>query len=510
MRNRAGTKALSAVILTAALAAPSWSGEQQALRYVEQTAQPFFADDGAGGLRSAREGAATATFLRRKRPGVFRAFVVGGSIAARYMSERSRLGRDLAGFVENPVEAVGCGMAVYSSSEELPIVREVAGYSPDVVVLMSGNNEAIRFGQRAPNTTERFKANIRAMAKEAKLHGADMLIVVPPLNFAAVPVDAERLATGGPGGLPLSRPAFLRAWGRFLRGECAQARRDWDALSALDDEDRAAALYYAARASDCAVDPTGADARYERLSESVSHPLYCSAACRRALREVAAEEGAGLVDLDKAFRAVASPRMPGFEMFTDAVHWNHRFDALVSKEIIATLRARPVGRSLRWRARPKPPAERDDDDHDLLSMLRYALVEAADKEDPPPAALAKVERALSRQPRWFDDPEALYRRVVEDSGMMGKAWGMTPRYCSVSTWLFVIGVARLELRQPARALESFDEALKRDPKATRVSLYQAVAHWAAGDLARARGLLDAARARYPNEAALLRDALAGL
>lgn len=86
-------------------------------------------------------------FLARKPAHGFRAFVVGGSSAAGFpyppaYGFSSWLERRLAArFPDMQIEIVNAAVAGYSSRRVLIVVRELAAYEPDLVIVYSGHNE---------------------------------------------------------------------------------------------------------------------------------------------------------------------------------------------------------------------------------------------------------------------------------------------------------------------------------------------------------------------------------
>jgi hypothetical protein len=86
-------------------------------------------------------------FLRQRRPHSFRAFVIGESSAAGVpypprLAFAAWLERLLtAALPELHVEVVNAALSGYASRRLLPVVREIAGYEPDLVIFYLGHNE---------------------------------------------------------------------------------------------------------------------------------------------------------------------------------------------------------------------------------------------------------------------------------------------------------------------------------------------------------------------------------
>ncbi|HVH17822.1 MAG TPA: GDSL-type esterase/lipase family protein [Myxococcota bacterium] len=86
-------------------------------------------------------------FLRQRRPHSFRAFVIGESSAAGVpypprLSFAAWLERLLAvALPDLHVEVVNAALSGYASRRLLPVVQEIAGYEPDLVIFYLGHNE---------------------------------------------------------------------------------------------------------------------------------------------------------------------------------------------------------------------------------------------------------------------------------------------------------------------------------------------------------------------------------
>lgn len=448
-----------APLLLAALAAAGARAEDAGRRYIDEDARKPFYSLGSGGLyRAARPGAQKDSFAAAKSSGTVRAFIVGGSIAQLYGgggSLASALGSSLRGA---RVEALNCGMAGYDSARERLVLEEVLGYSPDLVVLLTGHND------RDPAA---FSANLRAMLASARARGVPVVAASPPLNHADLP----------PAQPPAADPAFVSGWARFLKGDAAGAAERWE--SARPD---AAVEFYRGRAAERRGRLKEANARYEAAARLSPDPGSCGEACAREIREAARAEGALWIDLDAVFRRAAAPRLPGLEMFHDAVHWHPRYDALVSRAVVARLRRAPSAR-LPWRAGASVAVESwspDADDEDWTRTLRYALVEIGTLPEPPLRALAKIEKTLALRPSWFDEPDALAERL-ERFDNKGAAWGMRPAFASRARWLWALGIARLELGDAAGAARELDRAAALDPASAAIALWQGIARLARGE-----------------------------
>ncbi|HEX4047990.1 MAG TPA: hypothetical protein VH309_09165, partial [Elusimicrobiota bacterium] len=112
-------------------------------RYLySESRQPFFRLRG-GVWATARPRALPAVFPAAKPPGDFDVFVVGESVARRLGNEAVRDAFQDA-YPNKKTRAVDAGMGTYASAQWSEVFDEALTHSPDVLVLMAGNNEGMR------------------------------------------------------------------------------------------------------------------------------------------------------------------------------------------------------------------------------------------------------------------------------------------------------------------------------------------------------------------------------
>lgn len=343
-------------------AAPPGPGDEARRYYHEDIYAPFFALDAEGGrYRVARPGANPGSFPAKKAPGTLRVMLVGGSTMAGFtgpLALQESLDRVLP---RATVEVVNCGMSGYDSARELLVAREAARHEPDAVVFLTGHNDyfiptpppaprplraLLRALGRLPATTPAPRRlgvlleNARAGWRAARAAGAVPVAALPPLNYRDnapgldVPLDDAAVAGG------------LRLLADRRGGE---ARALWEAAaSSATPRARPFLLFERARAADAAGDAAAAERLFlEATDDPEAYPL-CGRTCRSALRAAAAGEGAVVADLDAAFRAAVAPRMPGFDAFTDTLHWQGELNGAASFAIIRALASDPRLSSFPW------------------------------------------------------------------------------------------------------------------------------------------------------------------
>lgn len=323
-----------------------------------ETAKPFFktAHSPAGPLVTpGRQNALAFSFLMPKPAGAKRIFVIGESAAALL----ARPGKDtfsgtLASLIGGHVEVINCGMGAYDSSRILDVFREALDYSPDLILLLSANNEVgprieacpnpagfFRAGSRwlraaflslgrgwragsAAETERTFAARLDTMASLAAGRGVPLLMFALPYNPSFPPA----------GLLPLESAAFAEGFALLEGGDPAGAAARLEEFLAGRPGD-AAGLYYLGLAAQQAGDPARAKEFYERALEADPLRDRTGAARNAAVREAARRGGACLADFEGELAGVRSP-------LADGVHWHQRYDKAAALVALRSLAGCPA------------------------------------------------------------------------------------------------------------------------------------------------------------------------
>ena len=403
--------------------------------------KPFFRTetkpDSTARIVPGRPRAIPFEFSMPKPAGTARVFVAGESAAGLLGRGEDRLleflGRSFPG---KKTELVNCGMPAYESRRILAVVEEALVYRPDLLVLLSGNNETGQdfcpdfrsdLDRRARKIKTRLaglslppeeapaavslavhEGRLREMATLARQKGVPLMLCTLPANLRDFPpsgyppagaVEDIRLAHKD----PEAALRFLsRRWGPREPFSLFYSGR---ALDALGRKKEAGEKYAAALKYDPALD-------------------RCSAERNSMIRRVAAEEGACLADLEKEFSAAAADGITGGRELADGVHWFKSYAPFVSAALgraaARCLKADPAGipeprRLLPARAAPE----------DFAVLLSYACAyaldhsanRARDKEagERTVTALERLRRLdAARLGRLLADKEALRQAVLEN------------------------------------------------------------------------------------------------
>lgn len=346
-------------------------------RYYIDIHAPAFSSPAPGRMKYAlREAQAPVEFATSKPAGVKRIFLIGGSVAnymARWpesVSWERRLGELKPG---TTFEIINCGVPAYDAYRDALIFTQALAFEPDLIVVMSGNNEYYRpvslpfprlslwlrrvgrvgRGADRPDRAERdaqFAKSLRRMAQAAKSRGV-------PVAFCSLPNN--RLDLAPQSSLPLEYPEFREAWDLLEKGKRPEAAAAFRRFleRPLHGDVEAQARFYLGRATD------GEESRaaYARAADLDSGEQQCPPRRNALIRQVAGQEGALFVDLDAAFAAL--PDGQRFGVFYDAVHWVpelNPFAAAVIAESLAAPLGLDVAGAKAWAARASG-ARRDED-----------------------------------------------------------------------------------------------------------------------------------------------------
>ncbi|HAM36983.1 MAG TPA: hypothetical protein DEB40_07120 [Elusimicrobia bacterium] len=349
--------------LLLAFAAAPLPAAAQTLNYAavvcEDVKKPFFlvSCDKAGGCmaRPNRRTSLARSFSLPKPAGVKRIFIVGES-AASILGVRDEMTGGSRG-----LEVINCGMGAYESSRIETVFHEILEYEPDLIVMLSGNNEGgsypcpglyfeaqrrfrklteLAYSWRGGQKTAAIKASLKmqerrldSMAKEASRRKLPLIFCTLPANLGDMPPS---------GAAPAENIDFVSGMTALEKGDFAQATGKFDAILKKDPFDLFA-LFYLGKALHGAGRPKEAKEAYKKILELDARQARASPSRNEMIRHVAARHGAGLCDLEKAFYAVSRDEITGSSQIADDVHWRPAYNALVWGELVKAGRAMGLG-----------------------------------------------------------------------------------------------------------------------------------------------------------------------
>lgn len=372
---------LSAAAVLRAAAEPS--GQEAVL--CEDIKKPFFSVDCAGGACTAapdrRESMAPA-FSVDKRPGIRRIFVLGESAATLLQNGPEN------GAAPKGLEILNCGMGGYESYRIEAVFREVLQYKPDLIVLLSGNNEGgtyqcpgLRFelqrrarrllerfySLRMPNGEAAIRATLEIQERRLDAMAAEAAKRKVPLLLCALPANLSGL--GPSGAPPVDEPEFLAAMAALEKKDLAGAEAAFRAMLRRDPRGLFA-HFYLGRTLQASGKPEEAKEEYLKVLALDVRQDRTSRERNAMIRRVAARRGAGVCALDNLFYSAAKDGIPDLTQMADGVHWRPAYNRLVWKEVAAAGR----GLGLAWlpeMAASAPPAALNGEE--IRRTFSYAL-----------------------------------------------------------------------------------------------------------------------------------------
>jgi hypothetical protein len=333
-------------------------------RYLYAESQtPFFQREGDS-WSVIRPRALPASFPDAKPANELRVFVIGESVARRLGDESVREAFQSA-FTNKKVRAVNAGMGTYASAQWTGVLAEAVTHSPDIVVVMAGNNEGMR-----PDRLwyPLYRLNLVLRRSWLWRLAQDMLP------------------------RPNPDPSAVEARFELRLRESVRLAKSRSARVVL-----------------CTLPVNG----HWPHGTPQDPPDQTSPARNEAVRRIAREEGAALADIEALFARRAPGGIPGWEAFGDAVHPRPALHALVARAIA---RAASGGSALDADlvAAPAAPAWTAGPELDAVAWSGFSEALQSALRDPSvldERALAELELVARADPatltRLRDDPAAL-------------------------------------------------------------------------------------------------------
>lgn len=353
--------------------------------------QPFFKeqkDSTSGKLRyvNNRSRSQKAEFLMPKPKGMFRIFVLGGSVVLPFSEPGTKLAEFLEILLpERTFEVISLGMGAYDSRRVAMLFPEVLGFEPDLLIVLSGNNEyygqIIRrprlylwrhrfrsfwlfrmmddaYRRAAPGNTGKtdlsaellipnYESNLRRMsglAREAQV----------PLLFSTIPTNLRDSTPQDPYIFPIDDEVFFSGWTSWAAGNCEEGGASFQDYLSRHPKNQFGLFYYAK-----CLERLGRReeaSQYYAQAASLDVPGDRSSPVRnKSVRKVSREGGDMLADLEMTFSKASPAGIPGREMFKDSCHFFPEYYPLASHAIIRSIFASEtkdnpvIAEPARWR-----------------------------------------------------------------------------------------------------------------------------------------------------------------
>ena len=311
--------------------------------------------------RTQRERSGLQFFSFWKRPGTVRVFVIGGSVAMGFSAhEDSRLNEFLKRALPGRnFEIVGCGMGGYDSYRDGLVEEEALRHSPDLIVVLSGNNEyaqALRVDptlfrlnralrksrlyqkiqdsyqsgmKEAPWSLEdrlrSFEDNLGLMIARARRRKVPMVFCTLPVNIRDIPPTFSRPPTDDAG--------YFRARAALDRGQYRKAAHGFTAYLSARPKDPFG-YYLLGKALDLSGAGGPARRAYLKAVDWDDPGNRCSPRRNAIIRGLAREDGVAVADVDAVFARLVPDGLTDARLFKDGVHWYDEYYPLVSLAIV--------------------------------------------------------------------------------------------------------------------------------------------------------------------------------
>lgn len=496
-----------------------------------------------------------------KAKGTKRIFIVGGSVAMPFQSEGyGKYIKDLleTTFPGNKFEVISCGTPGFDSYRDSLVEKEVLNYNPDLIILMSGNNESynpikknlfahninrllrriwiyreLQDGFSAPimgrlryknresyqdKLLVNFENNLRDMVATAKRKKIPIVLCTLPVNSRDCP---PRENSSG------KNKHFFSAKIAFDKENFEDAREKFEQYVA-DNPTDALGYYFLARCYDeLGHYPEAQKYYFEAIDFDNIVSDRCKPSYNRIIRLLCRQGYAILADLEKAFINVAPHGLMGKEIFSDNCHWWPKYNSLVCEEIARSIVSR-YNNNLRLN---KSGADIIAQMHDS-SSVREMLDKAASITDSDKATLCLkyvigliaiavendkslfggdfinerivhfIKITYGYNPQLFSEIITL-KKTICDLFLGNELWGKGMESFSKqasSIFLSHVGFAFYQLKEYSKAIEYFDEAIRFNPGSCFSRLGRGLAYYEKKDVGKARidfGEIDKSHCQQP-------------
>jgi len=418
--------------------------------FCEDVKKPFFsvspAGEGLAKVRSVRPRSIPAEFLMPKPDKTARIFIVGESVAGMLGRGDHYLGLFLGrSFPGKTVEIINAGMPTYESRRILSVFEETLKYDPDLIIVLSGNNEAgsdfcpgfnAEIGRRVRKIKTRLsalsmpredaEAEISVSIHEERLREMAALATKKriPALFCTLPVNLRDFAPSG------DPPGGLAAGIRLSYGKDPEAALRVFGSKSINPREPFS-LFYSGRAQEKLGMPAEAAKSYEAAVKYDAAFGRCSAGRNAMIRRVAAEEGGCLAELAGAFSGIARDGITRGEEIADGVHWFRKYGPFVSAVIGSAAQNCLSAGGIEKVPEPKlllPEPGYTPEDFSLV--LSYAGAYAQEQE---PGRISErtvvmLERLCRmncvKLQRLLLDPEAMKKEIIESEWSPSLAAGL--------------------------------------------------------------------------------------
>jgi tetratricopeptide (TPR) repeat protein len=312
-----------------------------------------------------RFGAKQQSFQIPKIKNTKRIFVLGESVAKDFFARENRYLKKLLGSLTSgeKFEIINCGMSAYDSYRVSLICREILNYDPDIIIVLSGNDEfyspvrinlwayrvnklfqnswiyrclqkqllafyknhSMPKGISPSNRLKDYENNLQAMIRGAKNKNIPIILCTLPVNF--------RDCAPGEGDPAWENRQFFLAWNALNKKDFQVARHRFEKFIISRPKD-VFGHYFLAKCFDGLGNYAQAQKYYLKAIDLDATPGdRCPPQRNKIIRRLCTQEGAILIDLEQLFIKISPHGLTGKELFQDNCHWWKECDYLVRETI---------------------------------------------------------------------------------------------------------------------------------------------------------------------------------
>ena len=303
----------------------------------------------------------TKEFSAIKSSDTIRIFILGGSVAHEFNhSSFESLLQEV--ILDKKFEVINCGMDGYDSYRVYLIEKEILKYDPDLIIVLSGNNEFRnkmkinlkayylnkflsnfwvfrkvqnkivqlfdkkdpQFNRNGEKRIIAYEKNIRNITLSAKKKGVPIILCTLPVNMKDYPPNVP---------IPICKEFYAGSF--FLENDkYSKAIEEFENLLKIKPKNPFG-FYYLGHTYERMKNFTKAKEYYlKHLDSSEDDWDVATPRSNEIVRKVCVEEEVGLVDLELSFMDTASYGLLGREQFYDNCHWYSEYYDIVEGQLM--------------------------------------------------------------------------------------------------------------------------------------------------------------------------------
>jgi tetratricopeptide (TPR) repeat protein len=312
-------------------------------------------------------------FYREKDKSTKRIFIAGESTAGIFARGKAALKRKLEKQIKGyNFEIIDCSAFAYNSTRLVPVIKEITGYNPDLIILFMGNNsEWIKFYKKSllRNAFFRFiyerswvvyafykpyltrienKYDFLARPGQDKIFLKDYKDIINICKKNNIPLVIFALPISIKNSMPtcIKNRELYRKKEYFYVRHYLEAKNYASAIKVLKNilseqgyKNDVYVYYYLGYAYEKLGKFSMAKDCYIKSIEYEQYPYYyrCSLTRNKDIIKMAERNNIPVVDAHGLFCSLSENGMPGWDMFFDWCHWYTDLNGVMSDELIKSI-----------------------------------------------------------------------------------------------------------------------------------------------------------------------------